>query len=83
MKKFNMRPSESGDQFSNRIYRYVTDKIIEDIERISSYEPTQIEIILRQLDVEALEIIVEDCLKLEKFEICTIAQNLITEKRKP
>ena len=82
MKTFERRNNESGEQFANRIDRYLIDKIIEDIESIVNLPYLQIKSILNQLNPEALEIIEEDCSKLEKFEVCKIARELIENKKK-
>ena len=54
MKRFNLRPTETGDQFAGRISRHLTDTIIDQIENISSLSFIQIKSILNQLSEEAL-----------------------------
>jgi uncharacterized protein (DUF2267 family) len=76
MKIFNDKPNESTDEFYRRIHRFTTDKIIEDIALISKLSKEQITTILSQLPTEALEIIEEECQKLELYEVCRISREL-------
>ncbi len=82
MKMFELRNDETDEQFNSRISRYLTDKIIEQISSIADLRSNQIKSILQQLAPEALEIIEEECVKLEKFEVSKIARDLIEEKNK-
>jgi hypothetical protein len=81
MKKFERMPNESDKEYMGRVWRYTTDKIIEDIEQIAALPEEQIKSILRQLEPEALEMVEEDCQKLEKYEVCRIASDLLKEKK--
>ncbi len=81
MKKFKKGDKESGEQFDGRINRYLTDKIIEDIDQIANLPQAEIKRILNQLIPEALEIIEEECQKSEKYEVCKIALELIEAKK--
>lgn len=83
MKSFKFNPFESGEKYLGRINRYLTDKIIEDISKIDdNFQPERIKEILNQLEPEALEVIEEECRRLEKYEVCKIALELIEAKKK-
>ena len=81
MKRIDRKPHETDEQFVSKMNRVITDKIIEDIELIT--ENMNLERIMRifkQLNIEALEVIIQECNTLEKFEVSKIAQDLIKEK---
>lgn len=80
MKKFKPTENEKPEHYANRIKRGVTDLIIEQIDKIADHmEEREIIRILSQLDIPALEIVEEECQRLEKYEVCRIARNLIEE----
>ena len=81
MKKIERKPHETGDQYVAKMNRVITDMIIGDIEHIANdMKQEQIKNILHQLNIEALEMIIQECNTLEKFEVSKIAQDLIKEK---